>query len=63
MKPRKPKDRHLDIPAEANRDKHINFTALENDQPDPADQKNVNDKTADERGVSAKKKKIRKNDE
>jgi len=63
MKPRKPKDRHLDIPAEANRDKHINFTALENDQPDPADQKNVNDKTVDERGVSAKKKKIRKNDE
>jgi len=47
MKPRKPKDRHLDIPAEANRDKHINFTALENDQPDPADQKNVNDKTVD----------------
>jgi hypothetical protein len=46
MKLRKPKDRHLDIPAEANRDKHINFTALENDQPDPADQKNVNDKTS-----------------
>jgi len=35
---RKPKDRHLDTPAEANRDKHINFTALENDEPDPSDQ-------------------------
>ena len=31
-------DRHLDTPAEANRDKHINFTALENDESDPADQ-------------------------
>ena len=31
-------DRHLDIPSEANRDKHINFTALENDDTDPADQ-------------------------
>jgi hypothetical protein len=33
----KPKDRHLDIPAEANRDKHINYTAIENNEPDPAD--------------------------
>ena len=24
------KDRHLDVPSEANRDKHINFEALEN---------------------------------
>jgi hypothetical protein len=31
-------DRHLDIPSEANRDKHINFTALENDDKDPADE-------------------------
>jgi hypothetical protein len=31
-------DRHLDIPSEANRDKHINFTALENNDTDPADQ-------------------------
>ena len=33
----KPKDRHLDTPAEANRDKHINFAALENNEEDPAD--------------------------
>jgi hypothetical protein len=32
-----PKDRHLDTPGEANRDKHINFVALENNDPDPAD--------------------------
>ena len=32
-----PKDRHLDIPSEANRDKHINFLALENNGQDPAD--------------------------
>ena len=31
-------DRHLDVPAEANRDKHINFMALENREPDPADE-------------------------
>ena len=30
-------DRHLDVPAEANRDKHINFAALENNDKDPAD--------------------------
>jgi hypothetical protein len=34
---KKPKDRHLDTPAEANRDKHINFTALERGETDPAD--------------------------
>ena len=33
-----PVDRHIDVPAEANRDKHINFTALENGEPDPADE-------------------------
>ena len=32
-----PKDRHLDIPSEANRDKHINFAALENNDQDPSD--------------------------
>jgi hypothetical protein len=35
---KKPKDRHLDIPSEANRDKHINFTALESKETDPADE-------------------------
>ena len=34
---KKPTDRHLDVPAEANRDKHINFVALENNDKDPAD--------------------------
>jgi len=35
---KKPKDRHLDVPSEANRDKHINFTALERDETDLADE-------------------------
>jgi len=35
---KKPSDRHLDIPAESNRDKHINFLALENNETDPADE-------------------------
>lgn len=30
-------DRHLQSPGEANRDKHINFTALERGNEDPAD--------------------------
>ena len=34
---KKPNDRHLDVPAEANRDKHINFLALENNDKVPAD--------------------------
>ena len=33
------KDRHLDTPGEANRDKHINFLAEENGDIDPADEK------------------------
>lgn len=35
---KKVKDRHLDVPAEANRDKHINFVALERGETDPADE-------------------------
>ena len=35
---KKPADRHIDVPAEANRDKHINFRALENNDTDPADE-------------------------
>ena len=35
---KKPVDRHIDVPAEANRDKHINFLALEKGETDPADQ-------------------------
>jgi hypothetical protein len=30
------KDRHLSAPGEANRDKHINFVALEQGDPDPS---------------------------
>jgi len=30
-----PKSRHLDIPAEANRDKHTNFLAQDNGEIDP----------------------------
>ena len=29
-------DRHLDVPAEANRDKHVNFVAQERGETDPA---------------------------
>jgi len=32
---KKQKDRHLDVPAEANRDKHINFIAEERGERDP----------------------------
>ena len=35
-------DRHLDTPSEANRDKHINFVALENNDADPADERTEN---------------------
>lgn len=45
---RKNNDRHLGPPAEANRDKHINYVALENNELDPA-----ND-LADERGAPRK---------
>ena len=34
----KQKDRHLDVPGEANRDKHINFVAEEKNERDPADE-------------------------
>jgi hypothetical protein len=37
-KKEEPKDRHLDVPAEANRDKHINFVAEERGEKDPADE-------------------------
>lgn len=33
---KKIKDRHLDIPAEANRDKHVNYVAREEQDTDPA---------------------------
>ncbi|HET9826811.1 MAG TPA: hypothetical protein VFP87_15830 [Chitinophagaceae bacterium] len=33
---RKQNDRHLDVPGEANRDKHINYLAEERSEVDPA---------------------------
>ena len=61
---KKPADRHVDVPAEANRDKHINFTALENSEPDPADEpatgKLAADKEEDEKDKSSRKKPKRK---
>jgi hypothetical protein len=53
MKPKKPKDRHLDVPQEANRDKHINFIALENNDADPAD---IEDEKTLEEKIEEKKK-------
>ena len=41
-KKQEPKDRHLDVPAEANRDKHINFVAEERGEKDPADEMKSN---------------------
>ena len=52
---KKSKDRHLDIPSEANRDKHINFAALENEDTEPADQP-ATGKLAEKNNDSAKDK-------
>jgi|KBSMisStaDraftv2_1062788.scaffolds.fasta_scaffold363332_4 hypothetical protein len=35
-KRQKPKDRQLDVPAEANRDKHVNFLASQRSETDPS---------------------------
>jgi len=40
----KQKDRHLEAPGEANRDKHVNFLADENGDIDPADDNSGNNK-------------------
>jgi hypothetical protein len=42
------KDRHLESPGEANRDKHINFLAEENGDVDPADETFDDDKKDEE---------------
>ena len=52
------KDRHLDIPSEANRDKHINFVALESNEDDPADVP-ATGKLADEYQKTKSKEQIR----
>lgn len=49
------KDRHLEAPGEANRDKHINFLAEENGDVDPASEnvesdENDNDEPGDDNG-------------
>lgn len=45
-----PKDRHLDTPSEANRDKHINFKAMENNEEDPADAPSIGDLSPNDPG-------------
>jgi hypothetical protein len=52
---KKPVDRHIDVPAEANRDKHINFLALENSETDPADEPATGKLAADKRENEDKK--------
>ena len=42
------KDRHLEAPSEANRDKHINFLAEENGDVDPADENYNKDSAGDD---------------
>ena len=53
---KKPKDRHLDVPSEANRDKHINFVAIERNEEDPADAP-ATGKLADEEEKSRRERK------
>ncbi|HLG41488.1 MAG TPA: hypothetical protein VI461_17540 [Chitinophagaceae bacterium] len=52
-------DRHLDAPSEANRDKHINYTALESGDIDPADEKRKGKLAASENKDKKDKKKDR----
>jgi hypothetical protein len=44
------KDRHLEAPGEANRDKHINFLAEENGDVDPASEDVANNENDNEEG-------------
>jgi hypothetical protein len=44
------KDRHLEAPGEANRDKHINFLAEENGDIDPASEDVANNENDNEEG-------------
>ena len=53
---KKPADRHIDVPAEANRDKHINFIALENRDTDPADEPATGKLAPDKQGEESRKK-------
>jgi hypothetical protein len=61
-KQRPPKDRHLDTPGEANRDKHINFVALENNDPDPADippKRKLSERNVESENIAKRKNKKR----
>lgn len=61
---KKPKDRHLDVPSEANRDKHINFVALERGETDPADEPptgNLSDEEDENKKKDKKNTRKRKN--
>lgn len=46
------KDRHLEAPGEANRDKHINFLAAKNGDVDPADEEFEDDLEEEENNIS-----------
>lgn len=54
---KKQKDRHLDLPSEANRDKHINFVALERNEDDPSDVPATGKLVADEQEKKGKQQK------
>jgi len=59
---KKPKDRHLDVPGEANRDKHINFVANERSEIDPSEDRSMGsfDRDLDKRAEKKKNKLKRK---
>jgi len=57
---KKPKDRHLDVPAEANRDKHINFVAAERSESDPSRDRSKGQLDQDLNKTEGKKNKFRR---
>jgi hypothetical protein len=59
-KKQKPTDRHLDVPAEANRDKHINFVARERSETDPSEDRSRGRLNEDSNKDAGKKKKIKR---
>jgi hypothetical protein len=63
---KKERDRHLDLPAEANRDKHINFLAEERRETDPAQDKingAVSDRSISSRDRQKQNRRKRDNDQ
>ena len=60
----KQKDRHLDVPAEANRDKHINFMAEERSEIDPAEENvkgRLNDDSIDQQEKQQERRRKKRN--